>query len=277
MDTGVDKLQAAQKVILKDDLKRYIDLNTDFGQSRDTAFFNRTNHKLLTSVSSVNIPCCVHDGDPKDVMDNIAKAKSFNCAIGAHIGYPDPANYGYEAMAISKEELQAWLYVQVGGFRAMIQSMGLDIEHIRPHGALYTSFLDNPDVAMTVAETLNKIDPWITLVAPVGPILQGIQEKMELRTAPEVYLGKRYGRDGVIVKDRMYDTLPPHATLEQAKTLIQDSKLTLQDGQRVDVQFSSIHISPTMADSCELAEKIYQMLEQPVPVSIAAVGSSGWL
>jgi UPF0271 protein len=267
----------SRKVILSQKLKRYIDLNTDFGQSRDRAFFEDEESSLLNYVSSVNIPCCVHDGHPRDVMQSIVKAKAFNCSIGAHIGLPDPAHHGYEPMAVSDEDLAAWLYVQLGAFRAMLQAHSLEIEHVRPHGALYGYFLTDETKARVVAETLYKMNPWAILVAPVGPITASIQNKVGLRVAPEVYLGKRYNAQGTLIAERFQEDLSTQGVLDQARQLITDSSLTSQDGQTVKVSYNTLHISPRMANSVAIAEKLSAVLGQAVPLSVAMVGNSGWV
>src|SRR6478609_3220528 len=161
----------AKKILISPKVKKFIDLNTDLGQVRDRAFFNKSQYELLNQVTSVSIPCAVHDGDPKEILTMIRKAKEYNCVIGAHIGYPDPARFGYEPMSLDADELAAWVLLQIGAFQALLQSERLDIEHVRPHGALYTAMQDNPETAFTVAKTLYKINPWMVLVGPMGPVL----------------------------------------------------------------------------------------------------------
>lgn len=267
----------ARKIILSPRTKKFIDLNTDLGQTQDKAFFEADEPSLLTYVSSVNIPCCVHDGNPKEIIETIVKAKSFNCAIGAHIGFPDPVNYGYEAMAIDPEELSAWLYVQIGAIRALAKSVGSDIEHVRPHGALYGKLQTDPLIARVVAETLYKINPWMILVGPIGPVLKEVSQSVGIRVAPEIYLGKRYSADGTLVGHRFHDNLPFKVIIDQARQLIQDSTLHTQDGKPLKVEFSTLHISPRLPSAIEIAERIIYMLGQPVALSAAAVGASGWL
>ena len=267
----------ARKILLAPNIKKYIDLNTDLGQSRDKAFFEKTDYKLLNFVTSVNIPCCVHDGDPMEVITAIRQAKRYNCVVGAHIGYPDPARVGYEPMDIPAEELAAWIYVQLGAFAALLESEGLAIEHVRPHGALYTAFIDKPDVAAAVAKAVYRMSNWYVLVGPAGPILDDVQKNIGIRTAGEVQLGKRYNEHGQLVLGRVQDTLPPQGVLDQAKQLIHQGKLTTEDGRTSDAEFKSLHISPTLTNSIEVAEKVGQMLVQPVSLPLADIGASGWL
>lgn len=269
--------ETVKKAFLSQRLTRYLDINTDFGQTQDKAFFENKEQSLLSYVSSVNIPCCVHEGDPKEILAAINKAKSYNCAIGAHIAYPDPVHFGYEPMNISAEELAAWIHVQIGAFRALAKSVGADIEHVRPHGALYGQFLTNEQTALTVAETLYKIDPWMILVGPAGPILETVQQKTGIRIAPEIYLGKRYAPNGDILGDKFHESLPPQGAFDQAKQLITQSSLTTEDGQALKVKFNTIHISPRLEGAIALAEKINAALGQAVPLGVIVAGASGWL
>lgn len=267
----------AKKVLLNNKVKRFLDLNTDLGQSRDQTFFNRTEYALLNQVTSVSIPCAVHDGDPKEILESIRHAKRANCVIGAHIGFPDPARGGYELMQLSEEELTAWIFVQMGAFQALVRSENLDIEFIRPHGALYSAFINHPEIAMTVAKALHRMNSWFVLVGPAGPILQQIEKELGLRTAPEIYLGKRYTSEGTLSTNRMQEFLPPQGVIDQAKQLIQNNTLTTEDGKTVSIQFKTLHISPILPNAVDIAEKVGQLLIQPVSLPLADIGASGWL
>ncbi len=267
----------ARKILINHKVKRFVDLNTDLGQSRDLAYFQKTDYELLNFVTSVSIPCAVHDSSPMEILEAIRQAKRFNCVIGAHIGYPDPARYGYEAMDLSEEELTAWIYVQIGAFRALLQSENLDIEHIRPHGALYTAFVNNPKVALTVARALHKINAWFTLIGPAGDVLQQVEKEVGLQVAPEIYLGKRYTADGKLATHRIQEFLPPQGVMDQAKQLIHQNAVTTEDGKSVPTQFKTIHISPILPQCSDVAERIGNLLVQPVALPLASAGASGWL
>jgi UPF0271 protein len=267
----------AKKILINNKVKRFVDLNTDLGQTRDQAFFAKTNYELLNVITSVNIPCAVHDGDPRELLEAIRQAKRYNCTIGAHIGFPDPARHGYEPMDLSEEDLTAWIYVQMGAFQALLRTEGQDIEHIRPHGALYMAFVNNPTVALTVARALHKMNSWFVLVGPAGPVLEQVEQETGLRTAPEVYLGKRYTAEGKLSTHRMQEFMPPQGVMDQARQLIHQSSLTTEDGKSVPVKFRTLHISPQLPQCVEVADRVGQMLVQPVSLPLTDIGASGWL
>jgi UPF0271 protein len=267
----------AKKILISPKVKKFIDLNTDLGQVRDRAFFNKSQYELLNQVTSVSIPCAVHDGDPKEILAMIRKAKEYNCVIGAHIGYPDPARFGYEPMSLDSDELAAWILVQMGAFQALLRSERLDIEHVRPHGALYTAIQDSPEIALTVAKTLHKISPWMVLVGPMGPILNQVEEEAKIKIAPEIYVGKRYIADGRLSKTRPHEFLPPQGVMDQVRQLINQSTLTAEDGKSIPVSFKTLHISPILPHAVDVSQKASQMLIQAVSLPLADAGASGWL
>ncbi len=272
------RLDTARKTILNHRLKRYIDLNTDYGQGQDMQWFESDDNNLLVYVSSVNIPCCVHEGPPVEVLRYIETAKSYHCAVGAHIAYPDPVNRGYvKPENLDPAELRAWLLVQLGTFGAFMHAQGLKVEHVRPHGALYGAFLNDPDTARLVGEVLYQFDPWAILVAPYGPILDSVQQAVGMQVAPEIYLGKRYDAQGQLIASRFEESLPSQAVLDQARQLITDSSLTTQDGRNVKVRFKTLHVSPRLDGAVGIAERLNLVLGQPVSLPLAAVGASGWL
>lgn len=275
--SGPNTVDLARKSIISPKVRKFIDLNTDFGQSRDQKFFENTNYGLLRYVSSVNIPCCVHDGDPKVILESIDKALEYNCVIGAHVAYPDPVHYGYEVMDLSQEELAAWLRVQLGAFQALARAKSRDIEQVRPHGALYGKFLTDAETALTVAKTIYEMNKWWILVGPAGPILKEVEEKVGLRIAPEAYLGKRYASQGHLAVEQIHENLPRQAVLDQARQLINDSTVTTADGKTIRLDYKTIHVSPQVDGRIEIAEKISQMLVQPVSLPLAEVGASGWV
>lgn len=269
-------IDTASKMALTSRLKHYIDVNTDFGQSRDRAFFDKEGERLLAAVSSVNIPCCVHDGDPAFVCEAMATANRLHCAVGAHIAYPDPVHFGYERPDISPAELTAWIHLQLGAFTALAATQSVEVAHVRPHGALYGAFIEDYDHALLVAKALIAFNPWLTLLAPAGPLLTRLVAETGLRAAPEVYLGKRYDAEGKLSKTLFQDDLNPQGALDQARQLLQDNTLTAASGQILPMTVRSLHISPRLDGACELAEAVYPLIGQPVCLPIAAIGDSGW-
>lgn len=271
-------VQPIRKTILSNRLKRYVDLNTDFGQSQEAGYFADLDQSLLPFVSTVYIPCGVHEGDPADIIKLMEVAKTYHCAIGAHVGLPNPKDLGNTAMPdLTPESLKAWILMQLGGMRAMAQSVGVSIDQVRPHGALYAAFFDAPDVARLLAETVYQFDPWLTLVAPAGSLIEQFEKEIGVRIGPEMHLGKRYELDGRPIKETFRDDMPQQAILNQARQLITDSSYMTADGKTQKIRFSTLHLSPRVGNALFVAERLNLFLGQPVALSLAAAGASGWL
>jgi 5-oxoprolinase (ATP-hydrolysing) subunit A len=270
-------LNLGQKVLMKPKLNKYVDLNTDFGQTRDWEWFEKTQFELLHHVSSVNIPCGVHDAHPRDILRAIRLAKENQCTVGAHLGYPDPQHFGYEKLDLTEADLQAWVWVQLGAFKALLDSEHLTLQHVRPHGAMYARLLEDEAFGLCLARAIHTFDPWLMLVGPMGPVLEKITNEVGLRTAPELYLGKRYRSSGELQLHRFDQDLPGRSVLDQAQQAVQQNKLLSVDGQSVPVSFKTLHLSPVLENSIELAKKLTQILGQVVPLPLVAIGPNQWL
>ena len=256
---------------------KQLDLNTDYGQSDDRSYFDRKERTLLHFVSSANIPCCVHDGDPKLILEDIKKAHLSNCAVGAHIGYPDPQHYGYQPLDLDEDELIAWVLIQLGAFYAMCRANRIEFGHVRPHGALYSQFVTDPKIATTVAKAIKQFDPWMQLIAPMGDVAEQVQADTNLQIAQELYLGKRLNAQGGLDLERFSETLHPQSVFEQVRQLIFDGCITTEDGKTKKVNCSTMHISPKLQGSLVLAERIHTLLNSPTAVTLTTAGNAGWL
>jgi 5-oxoprolinase (ATP-hydrolysing) subunit A len=257
---------------------KIIDLNTDFGQSTDRNLFEGKEKTLLNYVSSVNIPCCVHDGEPAQAMQDIQRAKQNQCAVGAHIAYPDPKHFGYQAMDISAEELRAWIILQLGSFGAFCKVNKTEFEHVRPHGALYTAFINNPEVAGIVAQAVQDYSEWLILIAPVSPISEALQATLSIQIHPELYLGKRVNGTGAIDLDKAQENLNPQATIEQVRQFLNESSVTSVDGQVVKLpHVKTLHLSPKLQGNMLIAERLQGLNFKFTPPSLTVAGAAGWL
>ena len=119
-----------------------IDFNCDLAQSYGV-YKNNNEFKLLDFVSSVNISCGYHAGDPISIKEALLKAKEKNLAIGAHIGFNDIQGFGYRPVDLKEDELEAMVIYQVGAMLSFAKTFGLSIEHVRPHGAMYKMASEN--------------------------------------------------------------------------------------------------------------------------------------
>ncbi len=135
----------------------FVDLNSDLGES----FGNYTigmDEEILKYVSSANVACGWHAGDPMVMTKTVALAKEFGTAVGAHPGFPDLMGFGRRNMVISPEEAKAYVKYQLGALMAFTQSQGMKIQHVKPHGAIYNMAAVDEKLARAMCEAVYEVD-----------------------------------------------------------------------------------------------------------------------
>ncbi len=160
------------------------DFNSDVAQGYGV-YKNTDELEIAKYASSINISAGLHSGDPISIREALLFAKERNVAIGAHIGYPDIQGFGMRKMNLSKPELEAVVIYQIGAIEAYAKTMDMSIEHIRCHGALKDSVNSDEEIALTVANAVKKVSPWLNLFVQSYEIKQLI-ENTGLKAAYEV-------------------------------------------------------------------------------------------
>ena len=176
--------------------KIFLDVNCDLAQSFGV-YKNETEFELLPYVSSVNISCGLHSGDPIIINKALKMAAEKNLAVGAHIGYPDLQGFGYREMFMPDEEMEALVAYQIGALQAMAKTYGLKISHVRLHGALYKKAINDFQTMLIIAKTIKNIDDWMILLCAPCANLEKACEMAGIKYAKEVFLDKKYTVEGL--------------------------------------------------------------------------------
>lgn len=137
-----------------------IDFNCDLAQTYGI-YKNSTEYDLLDYVSSVNIACGFHAGDPLAIKEALLAAKNKNVVIGAHIGYHDIEGFGYRPMDLDEDELDALVMYQVGALMTFAKAYHLEIEHVRPHGAMYRKAMEDIETSRIIVRAVKKCSKWL--------------------------------------------------------------------------------------------------------------------
>ena len=175
-----------QEVLEKKSIKN-IDFNCDLAQAYGI-YKNNMEFELLDYVSSVNVSCGFHAGDPVTIKEALLKAKQKNVAIGAHIGFNDIQGFGYRPVELKGDELEALVVYQVGALMSFAKAYGLSIEHVRPHGAMYKMAGEDFEFSASIAKAVKKCSEWLVYYAPVGDITERVAEETGVKVAREVCL-----------------------------------------------------------------------------------------
>ena len=242
-----------------------MDLNADVGEGMDDAL-------LLPYVTSANVACGVHAGDPTTMDQTVLAALSRGVKVGAHPGYPDRANFGRVFVEMSADDIESLIVFQVGALAGFVRSRGDRLTHVKPHGALYHAAGEFPDVARAIAEGVRRIGTELVLVGAAGSLLVGAGEDAGLAVAEEAFADRRYRADGTLVPRGQPGALllDPDEAAEQAVGLARDGVAIAEDGTRVAVRADTICLHGDTPGAVEIAKRIHELFRN-AGIRIAAV------
>ena len=241
-----------------------IDLNADVGESFGPWPMG-ADEVLIPLVSSVNIACGAHAGDPATILRTVELARAGGVAIGAHPGYPDLVGFGRRELDMSPVDLRASLIVQVGAVQAAARAAGAVVRHVKPHGALYNRAARDPALAATIAEAIRDLDPTLVLVGLAGSASIAAARAAGLAVAEEAFADRCYEADGSLrSRSRPGALLSPTDAANQAVGIARDGSLTAGDGSRLTVRADTICIHGDSPDAVAIAHAV-----------VAALGAAG--
>lgn len=251
-----------------------IDFNCDLAQSFGV-YKNEKEYSLLEYVSSVNISCGFHAGDPLTIREALLQAKKNNVAVGAHIGFDDIQGFGLKNMDLSPEELEALVIYQIGAISSFAKSYGIEIEHVRPHGAMYRRAAKDFEFSLTVANAIKKFDKWLIYYGAASEILEQVSQESDIRVAHEIQLNQIYNEDGSID----YESKPVgniDFNINRLNNLLRYSTVRNKEGRFTDVKYDTVHFSVNNENIIEIIQKANEIIS-PVPVNYKKAAVSGWV
>ena len=179
----------------------YIDLNSDLGESYGSWSMGN-DEQILPIVSSTNIACGFHAGDPKSILQTLKQAAHLKVSVGAHVSYPDLVGFGRRNMDVAYDELYADVLYQISALQGLAQVAGTSVRYVKPHGALYNTIATNLVQAKAVIDAILAYDSSLVLVALAGSPLIEFARKQGLRVVSEAFADRAYHRDGTLVSRR---------------------------------------------------------------------------
>jgi UPF0271 protein len=239
-----------------------IDLNSDVGESYG-AWKMGQDEALIPLVTSVNIACGAHAGDPVVMQRTVALARAYGTVIGAHPGYPDRQGFGRRDLDLSTDELEAWVLYQLGALQAFAHDAGVRLHHVKPHGALYNRAAREPATARAVARATRRFDPSLVLVGLAGSVVIDAACAEGLPAAAEAFADRAYEPDGSLRSRAEQDALlsDPEAAAEQAVSVVVLGQVTAYDGSRVPVRADTLCVHGDTPRAPEYARAVREALE----------------
>ncbi len=208
-----------------------IDLNADVGESVGPWNMG-SDETLIPLVTSVNVACGFHAGDPVTIRRTVRLALACGAAIGAHPGYPDLVGFGRRAMDLAEEELEAAVLYQVAAVDGIVRAEGGTLTHVKPHGALYNRAALDPAVAAPIARAIASLDAHIRLVGPPGSALLDAGAAAGLSCLREGFADRAYEPDGALRSRRLPGAVhaDPGDAAAQALEIARSGRVTTTDG-----------------------------------------------
>jgi UPF0271 protein len=256
---------------------KHIDLNCDMGESFG-AYKLGMDEKVIGFITSANIACGWHAGDPLVMDATVKMAVEHGVGVGAHPGYPDLLGFGRRNMDCTPDEIRKYLVYQVGALKAVCQANGTRLRHVKPHGALYLTAVENEDVARAIAEAIVSVDSelmYVALAGAKGQLMTRIGEKVGLKVVYEAFPDRAYTPQGTLVSRRLPEAVikEPQEVSARALKMARDGEVVAVDGTTIalDVQTLCVHgDTPTAVD---LVKRIRGTLEAE-GVTLAPMGAS---
>src|SRR5512134_1584783 len=179
-----------------------IDLNSDMGESYG-AYTIGADEEILRWVTSANVACGWHGGDPSVMRRTVERAKALGVAVGAHPSYPDLLGFGRRVMQITRAEARDYMLYQIGALRAFAEAAGIRLQHVKPHGAIYNAAARDRELSMGIAEAVADAGGDLILVGLPGSEILRAGREVGLRTAREVFGDRGYTEDGTLVSRKL--------------------------------------------------------------------------
>lgn len=240
-----------------------MDLNCDMGESFG-AWSMGADTAVMPWVTSVNIACGFHAGDPTIMRQTVAAAVAAEVAIGAHVGLPDLVGFGRRAMAVSAQQVYDFSVVQIGALLAVARAQGGSLAHMKPHGALYHMAEDTPAIGEALARAVQDVDPALRLVGRANGRLVEHGQAIGLAVTHEAFADRRYQADGRLLPRGQSGAVleSAEAAARQAVDLALHGSVTTDDGNVISLRADSICVHGDRANAEDFAQTIHRRLRE---------------
>jgi len=239
-----------------------MDINADMGESYGRWTLGH-DEEIMPHITSANIACGFHGGDPSVMRRTVAAAHAHGVAVGAHPGLPDLAGFGRRAMAVTPDEAFDLVVYQVGALLGFAMAAGLPgLSHVKAHGALYNMAARDRALADAIATAVWAVDPALILFGLAGSELIAAGERAGLSTAAEAFADRNYLRDGSLVPRARPDALiaDPAVALERVLRMVGEGKVRSLEGADIALRADTICIHGDGPHAVELARTLSEGL-----------------
>lgn len=240
-----------------------IDLNCDMGESFG-AYRIGKDEELLDYITSANIACGFHAGDPSTMRKTVQVAIEKNVAIGAHPGLPDLEGFGRRRMDVSYDEAYDMVLYQIGSLQAFVKASGSSLNHVKPHGALYNMAAKDKHLADAIAQAVHDVDSSLILFGLSGSELVKAGKERGLNTASEVFADRTYQQDGSLTPRSQHGALitDEKESIDQVIRMAEENKVRTLQGAEIDLEADTVCIHGDGPHAVDFAASLIKAFEE---------------
>lgn len=242
-------------------MNKFVDLNSDLGESFG-AYKIGLDEEVLKYVSSANIACGWHAGDPIVMRKTVEEAYKNNVGIGAHPGFLDIMGFGRRSMTVTPEEMKQYTIYQLGALYGFVKAVGAKMQHVKPHGAMYNMAAKDDKLARAIIDGIFEVDrDLIVLGLSGGKMISAAKEK-GLKAANEVFADRAYNPDGTLVARSLPGSMIYDRNLAISRVLrmVTQGKVIALNGEDIDIKVDSICVHGDNPEAVEFVRLIKEEL-----------------
>jgi UPF0271 protein len=239
-----------------------IDLNADLGEGFGVWRLG-DDDAMLGIVTSANVACGFHAGDPSGLLRVCRAAAERGVSIGAQVSYRDLAGFGRRFIDASPEDLVGDVVYQIGALQGLARAAGTAVTYVKPHGALYNTIVSDRAQAAAVAEAVRLVDPTLPVLGMAGSVFFDEAHARGLRTVPEAFADRAYRSDGQLVSRREPGAVlhDPAAIAERVATMVTQGQVTAADGSQIAVTVESVCVHGDSPGAVQIAAAVRDRLK----------------
>lgn len=234
-----------------------VDLNSDLGESFG-AYTIGSDDRVLALVSSANVACGFHAGDPSVMGATVAACRAQGVAVGAHPGFPDLVGFGRRQLVVTPDQAYGDVLYQIGALAGFCRTNGAPLQHVKPHGALYNMACKDLELARAVTRAVRDFDPALVLLAPAGSCLQQAAKELGVSFGCEVFADRAYEADGSLRDRRKPGAMITDTTtaIDRVVRMVKEQKVTAYTGEDIPVVAHSVCVHGDGARALEFVQAL---------------------
>jgi 5-oxoprolinase (ATP-hydrolysing) subunit A len=245
---------------------KYIDINCDMGESFG-AYTIGMDAEVLPYITSANIACGFHAGEPMVMRKTVRMARENNTGVGAHPGFPDLVGFGRRKMDCSLAEISNYVIYQVGAIQGFCKVENTVLQHVKPHGGLYNMAAEDPEIVRTIAEAIASLDKNLLLVCLAGknaPLFREIGRKAGIQVMFEAFPDRAYTPEGTLVSRGKPHAVvkDPEEVAKRALMMAAEGKIEAEDGSMLFLEPDTLCVHGDTPAAVEMVRNIKEILVQ---------------